>query len=338
MVERRLSADAVQRAGVFAELPAILVSGGVDPRNVLDALGTDTASLTYDSRIPLLTMLECYEKAAHALDCPHLGLIVGQRFSFKVHGVIGRLMMSAATLEEAILDFVTWQQGYSTGAVVYLNKISGGSAFGYGSFVRSHPGAFYLYDAVTAVACRMVADLTKGKVRPVEVLLSHRRPANVKPYLQYLSGKVRFDQPQSCVILDEVALSTPLPGRDLAVHNESLSELKALSSKLMPSLALQMAHKIKPLLHRGLPKIEFAARTMNLNSRTLRRHLLKEGTSFEKIRDQVRFAFACELLALTDLPIGEISSALAYATHGAFNAAFHRWAGVTPSAWRATQS
>jgi AraC-like DNA-binding protein len=69
--------------------------------------------------------------------------------------------------------------------------------------------------------------------------------------------------------------------------------------------------------------------------RTLRRALDREGTRFEAIRDEVRFAAARELLTLTSLPVGEIAVTLGFSTHGAFTEAFRRWSGTSPVAWRA---
>jgi AraC-like DNA-binding protein len=67
----------------------------------------------------------------------------------------------------------------------------------------------------------------------------------------------------------------------------------------------------------------------------LRRHLAEEGITFEAVRDDVRFVLARELLALTDLPIGEISASLVFSNQTAFVRAFRRWSGSTPSQWRA---
>lgn len=69
--------------------------------------------------------------------------------------------------------------------------------------------------------------------------------------------------------------------------------------------------------------------------RTLRRALDAEGTTFEEIRDRVRFAMARELLDLTGLQAAHIALTLDFATPSAFVRAFRRWTGCTPSVWRA---
>jgi AraC-like DNA-binding protein len=327
--------DAVQRAGVFAELPALLVAEGVDPRDVFQGLDIDASQLRHDTKVRLVDMLVGLDRAARRIDCPHLGLLLGARFTFAIHGPIGRLMRSAATLEDALMDFVTWQQGYSDGAVVYFNKVAGGAALGFGAFVRSMPGTRQLYDGVVAVGCAMVSSLTEGKVTPAEILLNHRRPEDIKPYLRYLTAPIRFDQPQSCLVLDSRALSTELPSRNLVSRKEALADLERIASKIAPSFSARVAHRMKPLLHLGEPGLTAVSNALGINLRTLRRRLAEEGTTFEEIRDRVRFTLARELLDMTNLPIGEISDAVAYASHGAFISAFHRWTGTTPSKWRA---
>jgi AraC-like DNA-binding protein len=330
--------DAVQRAGVFAELPPFLAARGVDPQEVFRGLSIDAAALKHDTKVPLAAMLVGLDSAARRLDCPHLGLLLGARFSFAIHGPIGRLMRSAATLEEAMIDFVTWQQGYSDGAVVYLNKVAGGAAFGFGAYVRSVPGTRQLYDAAVAVGCAMVSTLTEGRVKPAEILLSYRRPDDVRPYLRDLAEHVRFDQPQSCLILDSRALGSTLPSHDPAARRQALADLEALADRTAPSLSARVMHRMRPLLHAGTPGLEALATALGLHPRTLRRRMAAEGTTFEEIRDRVRFTLARELLDMTDLPIGEVSDAVAYASHGAFIAAFHRWTGTTPGRWRARQA
>jgi AraC-like DNA-binding protein len=91
---------------------------------------------------------------------------------------------------------------------------------------------------------------------------------------------------------------------------------------------------VRPMLLRGESGIRSAAARLGVHERTLARRLAREGTSFQRVLDEVRFAAASELLEMTDLRIGEIAEALSYAAPGPFIDAFRRWSGSTPSAWR----
>ncbi|MBZ6075921.1 helix-turn-helix transcriptional regulator [Microvirga puerhi] len=76
------------------------------------------------------------------------------------------------------------------------------------------------------------------------------------------------------------------------------------------------------------------ARLFSMNRRTLHRHLHIEGGAFRKIADEIRFEIARDLLANTDMALGQVAAALNYSEPSAFCRAFRRWSGQTPSAWR----
>jgi AraC-like DNA-binding protein len=67
---------------------------------------------------------------------------------------------------------------------------------------------------------------------------------------------------------------------------------------------------------------------------TLHRYLRDQGTTFEKLLDESRRELGARMLEQTDLPVGEIATALGYASPGSFVRAFKRWHGVTPGAGR----
>lgn len=319
---------------MFAELPALLAEKGCDRTAVFTGTGVDPEGLRHDSRVPLKGMLQAMDRAARLLPCPHLGIALGSRFTVGTHGVLGRLMASAPTLAAALSDFVTLQQAYSTAAVVYLNRHGEDFALGYGAYDRSSPGTRQLYDAVVAIAFRLVKELTGGSVKPVEVLMSHRRPLDVMPYHRFLGTAVRFDQEQTCIVLDARSLAQPLPGADPAAHKEAKAAIEAAVPEIFRSAAGRTRHIVRPLLHDARPRMEDAALALQVHPRTLRRKLAAEGVTFEAVRDDVRFTLARELLEMTDLPVASVASALAYATHGAFIDAFRRWSGTTPRRWR----
>ena len=76
------------------------------------------------------------------------------------------------------------------------------------------------------------------------------------------------------------------------------------------------------------------AERLGLHPRAMRRRLRGEGTTFEAIKDEVRYAAARELLMLGALGIADISFTLDYATASSFVHAFRRWSGESPGLWR----
>lgn len=322
---------AVQRAGVLAELPGLLAELGTDAEPVFAAAGIALKSLTADTRVPIASLVACLETAAQRSGCPHLGLLLGQRFTLAHHGVLGQLMRSAPTLHQALLDFTFWQPGYSSGAIVYLHRLGEDYALGYGAAGNGGP---VFYDAILAIGGRMLQALTGGSVEPEEFHAQRRPPEDRTPYAQILKAPVRFNQQRLCMMLAARALATPLPGADHATRQRIQAELRSVSQSARPGFAPRTMHALRHALQRGTPGMAAVAEELAIHPRTLRRRLAAENTSFEALCDAIRYGAAREYLALTDLPVGEISAALAYASPGVFAEAFRRWSGQSPTAWR----
>ncbi|MCH7627483.1 MAG: AraC family transcriptional regulator ligand-binding domain-containing protein [Proteobacteria bacterium] len=82
---------------------------------------------------------------------------------------------------------------------------------------------------------------------------------------------------------------------------------------------------------------ERIAREIGMSSRTMRRKLAEEGSSFQQVLDECRMRQALfEFRTRPDLSIAQIALRLGYAEHSNFTRAFHRWTGTSPHAWRAS--
>jgi AraC-like DNA-binding protein len=80
--------------------------------------------------------------------------------------------------------------------------------------------------------------------------------------------------------------------------------------------------------------LETAARSMGLTARTLQRRLAAAGTSFHRVRSELRLQEAQRMLEDTNDKITSIASALGFSTHQHLSHLFRRWTGKTPSEWR----
>ena len=83
------------------------------------------------------------------------------------------------------------------------------------------------------------------------------------------------------------------------------------------------------------PAIAQIADLAHVSSRTLQRELASQGTSFRELLDSARFSVARRKLAQPDLKIEDIGSMLGYTQPTHFSRAFRRFAGQTPSQYRA---
>jgi AraC-like DNA-binding protein len=327
-------ATGMQRAGPFSGLATLLAEYAVLPEAVAEGTGIDVGDLTPDTQLPMRQALVVLERAAHLTGCPHFGLLLGARADTGILGLVHRLATTAPTLRHALLDHVNWQLGYSTSAVVYLRSVDDVFIYGIGVYDRSAHASRQYYDLCAAVAANFIRDLTQNAVRPTEIWFSHSEPANLRPYHKALNVPLRFDQAQTCLILPREQMDLPLPTADPALRAHLLAQIDARLGISAQDMSIRVRRIIRPQLLVGDPSMVGAARALGMDPRVLRRHLAAEGTTFEAVRDEIRFVVAREYLALSALTILEISDALGFSTHAGFSRAFRRWSGRTPTQWR----
>ncbi|MEL7097531.1 MAG: helix-turn-helix domain-containing protein [Pseudomonadota bacterium] len=88
------------------------------------------------------------------------------------------------------------------------------------------------------------------------------------------------------------------------------------------------------MLPSGRSSVADACDLLRLSSRSLQRHLRAEGTSFQRVLDDVRHDLAMSYLQTTALSIDEVSYLLGYRDPNSFYRAFQGWTGMTPSTAR----
>jgi AraC-like DNA-binding protein len=128
----------------------------------------------------------------------------------------------------------------------------------------------------------------------------------------------------------DLALPALRPSNDLSAVNRAIVERRR-STPLVERLAQVVWRDMncRPI------EQERIAREIGMSSRTMRRKLAEQGSSFQEVLDECRMRQALfEFRTRPDLSIAEIALRLGYAEHSNFTRAFHRWSGVSPQAWR----
>ena len=83
-----------------------------------------------------------------------------------------------------------------------------------------------------------------------------------------------------------------------------------------------------------MPSFEEMASNLHMSESSLRRRLLKEGTSYQAIKDQVRCEIAIENLSREEMRINDLAELLGFTEPSSFVRSFRGWMGITPKAYR----
>jgi AraC-like DNA-binding protein len=331
---RSLAAPAMQRAASLMQLPPLLAALGVDFETVLDGTGIAAADLRPEAFVPFAACQTVLDRAAKLSGCDDLGLRLGRRQTLAVLGPVGDVMRHAATLGEALSDFVTFQLGNSTGAAVYLLRSANDVVLGYGVYDSGGHVSPQLYDLVLAVGHTVIAELTDGCVAAAELWSIRAAPKDLTPYRGLAQRPILFGQSQTCLVLSAASMNHALPSANRARREELLAGLAARLSPTPWGMAARTKHAMRSLMLQGRTTMPEMARHLGMYPRSLRRALAREDTTFEAIKQEVRYAVARELLAVASLPAVDIAVTLDFATPSAFVHAFRRWSGATPGMWR----
>lgn len=323
----------MQRATAFARLLPMLEEFGVGPDAALAGTGLSIDDLKPDSFIPYRAALAFLENAAALTDREDLGLRLGGRQSLASLGPLRDAMLHAETLGEALADFVAFQITNTTGAAVYLHRAEGEFIFGYGIYDAADVLSPQMHDMVLAVGQNLIRELTAAAVRPTGFLSMRSAPSDRTPW-ESLGAPIQFGQDQTALLLSRTAAGFRLPTANEAAREEALAVLASHMSLAPWGWAGRTRHALRALLLDRRSSMPQVARHLRNHPRSLRRALKKEGTCFEAIKDEVRYAVARELLSLGSLSVGELAMTLDFASPSAFVRAFRRWSGTTPSAWR----
>jgi AraC-like DNA-binding protein len=321
-----------QRVGVLAELPALLRELRVDPGRVLAAAGLEPTVFDHiENRIPVDAIDGLFDACVEHTGCEHFGLLVGQRAHLSHLGVMSELMESAPTVGDALRSFSAVQHLNSDMGVAFVLEDGDLASLGFVIYRTDLRRPGQVYDVALTLACSIMRSLCRLHWTAREVVLARPAPRDVTPYRRCFGPHVRFDQAYSAVRFSSRWLTQPSPHADPKRHQ---ALLEAIQARDVVDLVPKLHRALRVLLIRGSSSGDSLAQLLSLHRRTLNRRLKGQGTTFQKLLDEVRLDVARQLLLSTRTPIDEIASALCYADVSAFMHAFRRWTGTTPALFR----
>jgi AraC-like DNA-binding protein len=175
-----------------------------------------------------------------------------------------------------------------------------------------------------------------------EVRLTRPPPARPTRHAALLGAPVAFGCATAALRIPPAAWRAPLPGADpgLLATLRELAEHAGLGGPpggprgaAGADLAVQVRSRLRLLLPEGRAAAAEVAEALGLSERTLHRRLQAEGVNFRRVLEAFREAEAERLLHAGRLPLGEVALRLGFSDQTAWNRAFRRWKGMSPTEW-----
>lgn len=174
----------------------------------------------------------------------------------------------------------------------------------------------------------------------LEVALAHTPvKRNGEPHPQYREAfpcPVRFRQPRSALVIHADALNRSSPLGDALVFEALTRQAQAMMAANRPvdNLTERVRRELRSLLAEGRASRAALCQRVGISSRHLHRQLQRQGSSYQKILDDLRADYARARLPGPEMSLDELASDLGFS--GAKS--FHRWFvgrfGITPALFR----
>jgi len=164
------------------------------------------------------------------------------------------------------------------------------------------------------------------------VHVTHSAPVYRAEYERIYGAPVTFDAAWNAVLLDEKWLSHKISVQPRYVFGLLSEHADALLKSLENSKTTRgrVESLLMPILHKGEANIDVIAAKMELSRQTLFRQLKAEGTTFEKVLDELRCQLALQYLRGKKTSVNETAYLVGFSEPAAFSRAFKRWTGVNP--------
>lgn len=315
---------------------------GVDARSLLAGTGLAQAEVTNaHTRTSIHQFLCVSRNAARLSPSPNWGVLVGSQMHLTDYGMYGYALVCAEKMRNAC-DLAVHYHGLAT-PVMHIHMEEDNSKFCWVFPTLAETGLSdvdeSLFRSLLEMQLGIHTTLTKDVMGtwcvPSRAMFAQSRTAYAGALERSLECPVVFNQPRT-------ELQYPidwLDRRPQFANPITATQVSAMCAKLLEEhkWGTGLTRRIYAELMRTpgrFPTIDEIAATLCMSSRTVRRKLDEEGTSYSSILSSVRHALAVDYLSTSLLEIHDIAAALGFSDPTSFRHAFKRWTGVSPNQYR----
>ncbi|GAA3946642.1 hypothetical protein GCM10022278_02250 [Allohahella marinimesophila] len=316
---------------------SFMQSKGVSQEALLNNTGIGLATIDdADAFLPVSQIVKMLENAQWLATDERAGFQFGQKLDLIAHGLFGYVLLSResnAKLVEMVVQHlrvclplidmectvtgtqakIRLKDNWNTGtARPFLTKVYLGSIYSIASQV-SHAASFeFDYDSALGEADwqALAPDSSwqfNGQHNQITLSLVGRKPQDDNTRVAYsLAREKHIENDGESAVADDAECGSP--------------ESREIAAQAREQILKQP----------GKATLERTAKQLGMSSRYLRQHLAAAGTSFRKMRQDIRHSYADLYLIDTPLSLMDIALKLGFSDQASFTKAYRSWTGNTP--------
>lgn len=333
-----------ESAGVFDRVhPCILWSfsdlvaeQGGDPDAMLRRVDIDPAADGGNREVSYRQMVDLVALAAAELSCPDFGMHLAKTQAGLIRTPLCQLVRNSRTLGEALENVVSHGYAHSLAAAIWLKRCASDETVmvGHDILITGSPDRRQAIEQILLIEYLTCREATGGLVRARRVEFRHQPVSPLACYRSYFGCEVLFGKPADAIVYGEQALSCPITTADPSAFRKNIAVIEASFDQREPPLRATVRGIIAHLLGSDGCTNGGVAAELAMHTRTLNRRLRQEGTSFQRIKNQVRRDLLVHYLEQTNFPVSEISERLGFAEQSAMTRFCRKWLADSPTGRR----
>ncbi len=326
------------RARYLQAFAAAVERTGVRPQRLLEAVKIPVGILANpDALHPAQQLVDVAGQAARVTGQTDLGLVAG-RTKLEDHGVFGNRVSGAPTLHQALETFCAEALREYSRAFFSIERRGDDIWFCREKIDGQKDGRQQIELYLVELMLQTVRQVTGPGWQPGELWLQSTDERVLGDFEPLAQLNVRFGCPILAIPIPRKLMSKTLPQNG---RRGSLALGRSGEQAPPKPPAADFVGSLREVIATYLPsrhaKIETVAEAAGMSVRSLQRRLASEGLTFSRLVDEVRLEMAVPQLRDRGIRLTDIALSLGYSDPAHFTRAFSRWAGVSPSEYRAHQ-
>jgi AraC-like DNA-binding protein len=325
------------RGAAARETLSYLDRRGIDAKLALIGAGISRRQLSRDEiGLSVAAQYRFLELAAAAANDSLLGLHVAAEMDIRAVGILFYLTGSSRTVSEALENLARYSLTTNEALVAEISRQENEVILAIRHVQEFDESHRQFFELLALWFIRTLHKETNRDFTLLRITFTHARNADLREVHRLLRCPVDFAQTADSWVLPQRVMDLPIVSGDsqllqiLTAHADDLLAERHSVAGLQSMVANQLAS----LLPSGESRAAVVARQLGMSTRSFTRHLAEEGTTFGEILEQLRRRLASRYLADDHMSVQQIAWLLGHSEVGAFNHAYKRWTGTTPTRTR----
>ena len=308
---------------------------GLDAAPLLGGVGLDPAVIAApDKWVSAAAVARLLEVTAARSGDAGFAIRLAERRRLATLGPLSVVLREEPDLRSAVHLLIRYEHVYNQALHMRLDESEETATLRlWFEFGEAAPGGQALTLGLAALH-GIIRECVGSHWRPLAVCLQGRAPDDLATFHDAFGPALRFDHEFTGLVLRLSDLEARNTLADPLMRPHAQRFLDSLVSPRNSSTSDRVRSVIELLLPLGKCSMDQVARTLDIDRRTLHRHLAREGTSFSAILHDTRKGLAERHLAGQRYSMSDVAHLLGFSAPSAFCRWFQQQFGVSPTEWR----